>query len=651
MACCPTNEKYGYEDSRFEKDIDEHFHCSICFNVLKDPRTCKNEHAFCLDCISEHLRVNSETCPECKEDLTVATLRRPRLLNNYLSKLKINCNHASRGCVEYICVEDLESHAGSCGFAPVMCSNENCGMVINKQEREHHETVVCKYRKEECLDSGKLQEAVERLEGRLMELEGKVDTNHVEMKRIVGKMEGSLGRMNKKINEKVETLNEMVNVKVEALQNQVHQEVEGVKKQVGEVKKEVGGVKKEVGEVKKEVGGVKKEVGEVKKEVGGVKKEVGEVKKEVGGVKKEVGEVKKEVGGVKKEVGGVQRDVKDLKENLSTVNKDMNDVKVMMSQILEKLNVLELMNKLPSSLEGMLNTRKEDILIAGNISWSGTAKSAEIFLWEKNGWFEISSMNEEHQLASSFIYGDQMFVVGGFKSKTIETLNLNELPLKWKKCATDLPYPCSDHQTVVHQQRVIHIGGCHDNIGRNSDVISELQLTPPSIMKELCRMPESQDYHGAEIVDDKVLIFGGQTNDGNILNSVLVFDLKKNECKRMPPLPYPLSSMATVHWRDQAVLLGGEDKDSKILNDVFMYDCKTGKITVLPSMLEKRCACCAVITGNTIVVMGGVNEEYEVLNSVECFTMGGSSWKHLPVMNIARFYAVAEILPSTRKYV
>ena len=592
MACCPRNEKYGYEDSRFEKDVDEDFHCSICFNVLKDPRTCKNnDHALCLDCISEHLRVNSETCPQCKEDLTVATLRRPRFLNNRLSKLKINCNHASRGCLEYIYVEDLESHAGSCGFAPVMCSNENCGMVINKQEREHHEMVVCEYRKEECLDSGKRQEAVERLEGRLMELEGNVKTNHVEMKRIVGKMEGSLGGMNKKINEKVETLqgmNEIVNVKVEALQNQVHQEVGGVKKEIGEVKKEVGGVK---------------------------------------------------------------RDVKDLKENLSTVNKDMNDVKVMMSQILEKLNVLELINKLPSPSEGMLNTRKEDILIAGNFHLSETAKRAEIFSWEKNGWFEISSMNEEHTAASSFIYEDQMFVVGGYRSKTIEILNLNELPLKWKKCATDLPYPCSYHQTVVHQQCVIHIGGYNDNIHRMSDVISEFQLTSPSIMKELCRMPESLDFHGAEIVDDKILIFGGKTDGNNCLNSVLEFDPKKNECKRMPPLPYPLSRMATVHWRDQAVLLGGWGKDGKALNDVLMFDCKTGKITVLPSMLEKRYACCAVITGNTIVVFGGVNEKYYDLNSVECFTMGGSTWEHLPDMNIIRWDAVAEVLPSTRKYV
>ena len=644
MACYPTKGISGYDDSRFEKEVDEEFHCSICFNVLKDPRTCKdNDHAFCLDCISEHLRVNSETCPKCKQDLTVATLRRPRLLNNYLSKLKINCNHASRGCLEFICVKDLESHAGSCGFAPVMCSNENCGMVINKQEREHHDTVVCEYRKEECLDSGKLQEAVERLEGRLMELEGNVETNHVEMKRIVGEMEGSLGGMNKKINEKVETIqgmNEMVNVKVEALtnmQNQVHQ-------QVGRVEREVGGVKKEVG-------GVKKEVGEVKKEVGGVKKEVGEVKKEVGEVQKEVEGVKKEVGGVKKEVGGVQIDVKDLKENLSTVNKDMNDVKVMMSQILEKLNVLELMNKLPSPSEGMLNTRKEDILIAGNAYFGRTAKSAEIFSWEKNGWFEISSMNEKHRRASSFIYEDQLFVVGSSLSKTIETLNLNELPLKWKKCATDLPYPYSDHQTVVHQLRVIHIGGYNNNIWRRSDVIGELQLTSPSIMKELCRMPESRYHHGAEIVDDKILIFGGLTDGDNTLDSVLEFYPKKNECKRMPPLPYPLSNMATVHCIDQAVLLGGRDKDCKALNDVFMYDGKTGKITVLPSMLKKRSACCAVITGNTIVVMGGLSEKGEDLNSVECFTMGGSTWKDLPAMNIARYEAVAEVLPSTRKYV
>ena len=587
MACCPTPEKkYGYEDSRFEKDVDEHFHCSICYNVLKEPRMCRNDHAFCLDCITEHLKVNLQTCPECNDHLSVDTLRRPRLLTNYLSKLKIKCDHASRGCPEFICVEDLESHVKSCGFSPVMCSNENCGMEINKQDKDHHENEVCEYRKVKYQGCGKMQEVVGRLEGSLMDLDGKVEgvgkkieENHVDIKRIVAKLEGSLVGMNKMVNEKVETLkgtNKVVNEKVEAMRNRQEE------------------------------------------------------------VQREVGEVKKEV--------------KDVKENLSKVNKDVDEVKVMMSQVLEKLNMFEHLNKLPSPTEEMLNTPREDILIAaGDLHDTST----ELFSWEKNGWFEVSPMNEEHVAASSFIYKDQFFVVGGNESKTVETLDLSVLPLKWMKFRGKLPYVCSGHQTVVYQERVIHIGGFNCDEGEQSNLISKLQLTPPYNVKELCQMPEPREYHRAEIFEDKVLILGGQKSDAceDYLDSVLEFDLKTNQCKEMPPLPRPLTRMATVQWRDQVVVLGGIDKDGEFLNDVFMYDYKTGKITVLPSMLEKRCACCAVITGNTIVVMGGLNEEREDLSSVECFTMGSSTWEYLPAMNKTRFYAVAEVLPSTRKYV
>ena len=599
MACCPTQEKkYGYDDSRFEKNVDEHFHCSICYNVLKEPRMCRNnEHVFCLDCITEHLKVNSQTCPECNDHLSVDTLRRPRLLTNYLSKLKINCDHASRGCPEFICVENLESHVESCGFSPVMCSNENCGMEINKQDKDHHENEICEYRKVKCQDCGKTQEILGRLEGSLMTLDGKVEGVEKKMEKIhgdinmsVAKLEGSLVGMNKMVKEKVETLkrtNKMVNEKVEAVRNR-QEEVQW------EVKKEVGEVKKEVGEVKKEV--------------------------------------------------------KYVKENLSKVNKDVDDVKLMMSQMLEKLNMLEHLNKLPSPTEGMLNTPREDILIAaGDDDETGT----EIFSWEKNGWFEVSPMNEKLARASSFIYKDQFFVAGGNHSKTIETLDLSVVPLKWMKFPGKLPYDCDGHQTVVYEERVIHIGGFNYDERELSNVISELQLNPPYTVKELCRMPQPRECHGAEIFEDKVLILGGKKSlvCENCLDSVLEFDIKTNQCKEMPPLPRPLTRMAIVQWRDQVVVLGGQDKDGEVLNGVFMYDCKTGKITVLPSMLEKRCACCAVITGNTIVVMGGDNDEGSRLESVECFTMGGSKWEYLPAMNKARWFAVAEVLPSTRKYV
>ena len=577
MAFCPTEEKiYGYEDSRFEKDVDEHFHCSICYNVLKEPRMCRNNgHIFCLACISEHLRVNSETCPECNEHLSVDTLRRARLASNYLSKLKINCDHASRGCAELTCLEDLETHVTNCGYAPVLCSNPECGMVINKREKVHHESEVCRHRKVKCHDCGQIQEDVGTLKGNLIELNGKVEAASKEMKKSVGGLEASLKELDGKV-------------------------MKAVKNNQDQIKQEV---------------------------------------------KKEVKEVKKEVDEVKKEV-------KDVKETVSKVSKDVDEVKVMMSRVLEKLNMLEQLNKLPSPTEGILKTPREDMLIAGGgYIFSVTSTSVEIYSWEKKGWFEVSPMNEEHCGASSFIYNDQLFVVGGWCSKTIEILDLNELLLKWMKYPGKLPYQGDVHQTVVYQQRVIHIGGYNYNQRSRSGMISDLQLTSPVTMKKLCQMPEPRSCHGAETFEDKVMILGGEDRNSRPLNSVLEFDVKKNECKEMPPLPHPLTKMATVCWRDQVVVLGGYDENDQAVNDVFMYDCKTGKTTALPSMLEKRYGCCAVITGNTIVVMGGANEKNGDLSSVECFTMEGSTWEYLPTMNEARYGAVAEVLPSTRKYV
>ena len=573
MACCQKEVKYGYDDSRFEKDVDENFHCSICYNVLKEPRMCQNnEHIFCLDCITEHLKVNSKTCPECNEHLSLDTLRKaPRVLRNYLCKLKINCDHASRGCPQFTCLEELESHVSNCDYAPVLCSNAECGMEVNKQDKVHHETEVCQYRRVKCQDCGKMQEVVGRLEGRIMGLDRKVEETKKEVRNAA-----------KNTGDKVEAMNE-------------------------EMKTAIQQAGKEIEEVKEEVGDVKKEVGEVKKEV------------------------------------------KDVKENLSKVNKDVDEVKVMMSQVLEKLNMLEHLNKLPSPTEGMLNAPREDILIAGG---RDNKTGTEIFSWEKNGWFKVSPMNEDHIGASSFIYKDQLFVVGGKSTKAMETLDLSVLPLKWRKFRRELPFKCDDFQTVVCQT-VIHIGGYNYAKYKKSNKISELQLTSPSscFMKELCQMPGPRDCHSAEVFEDKVLILGGCNKTNDNLDSVLEFDPKRNECKEMPKLPVALRKMATVRWWEEVVVLGGLNKEHQVVNDVFMYNIKTGKITVLPSMLEKRWGCCAIITGDTIVVMGGRNEKGEHLNTVECFTMGGSTWEYLPSMNKARCYAVAEVLPYGRKYV
>ena len=128
------------------------FSCKICFEVLDDPVQCENnEHYFCRKCITKHLE-NSETCPTCMDQLALETLRPvPRVILEIVSQLKKpRCRHVSRGCEENVEVEDVLLHEQTCGYAPVVCSNEGCKETVNRRDQESHEMEECKFRKITC---------------------------------------------------------------------------------------------------------------------------------------------------------------------------------------------------------------------------------------------------------------------------------------------------------------------------------------------------------------------------------------------------------------------------------------------------------------------------------------------------------------------
>ena len=134
--------------------------------------------------------------------MSLDTLRKaPRVLRNCLSKLKINCDHASRGCPQFTCLEELETHVSNCGYAPVLCSNAECGMEINKQDKVHHENEICEYRRVKCQDCGKMQEVVGRLQGRMMELDRKLEE-------VRGETMKEVRNTAKNTSDKVEAMNE-----------------------------------------------------------------------------------------------------------------------------------------------------------------------------------------------------------------------------------------------------------------------------------------------------------------------------------------------------------------------------------------------------------------------------------------------------------
>ena len=547
----------GYEDDRFENPVSQNFHCPICLKVFKDPVTCqRNQHCFCRSCITRHL-TNSETCPSCKEELTLKTLTQPpRIFMSCFSELKIRCDYINRGCQRFVQLGDLKTHVKDCDFTPVLCSNEGCLAQINKRDRTHHEAELCEFRILKCHECSEIRKEMDEVKMFLSAVTDQV---------------------------------EEVKVNVEATTDQVE-----------EVKMNVAATHAKVEEMKTNSNN-----------------KMNEIKKEMRDIKKELTEINTQLMTQPDQMCGIQEAQEKMMKEIERIQIDAANV-------------------------------NESVVIAGGF---GTRKlnTVEIFRWSERSWSPLQPMKESRRGASSFVYKNRIIVtggdIGGSYTDKMESMSSDSFVGfgQWSNVPAKLPAKLWGHSSVVYNERLIVTGGFDADKMVFSDSIHEILLTPPYAAEFLSRMSEPRIYHGVELFDDKILVVGGRkaASVKDNVASAVIYDINKNECKEMAPLPFAVSEMATVRWGDNVIVIGGADENNKALNTVVIYNVKTGKSHMLPEMKCKRKRCAAVVSQNTIVVMGGRDEQGKILNSVERFSFNSYLWEHLPPMIEARVNATA----------
>ena len=370
-----------------------------------------------------------------------------------------------------------------------------------------------------------------------------------------------------------------------------------------------------------------------------------ETKVSVLNVEERVANVKERVTAMKakmKNLGTkVENNTVKMERKLDAVN---NDVRGLQTALIDAFNEMkDVLVRVDGNKKQ--NTRnkpsgdKENIIVVGGF---GTA-SVEMFNWRQRTWSPLQSMPKKRHAATSFVYDNHVITAGGccLKSGRFDDMirmNIDpnpDLSRNWSNIPVKLPYTIIRHSSVLYEDHLILTGGSDRNVA--SDCIHDVQLVPPYTVKILSRMTEPRVDHCTEIFDDSLFIAGG-TNTGveiDNLNSVVLYDIKKNECKQLSPLPYEVSLMGTVRWGDNVVVIGGADKQGKALNTVFIYNAKTEQSHMLPPMRCKRAGCTAVVIEKNIVVLGG-SDEKEVLKSVEAFNFERYTWEDLPEMSEER---------------
>ena len=355
------------------------------------------------------------------------------------------------------------------------------------------------------------------------------------------------------------------------------------------------------------------------------------------------GEMEKRMANLEK---NMERNAADMEGKLEAVNNEVRGLKTALIEGFDEMKdvLVKLEDKKEENIRKVRNTAsgdKENIIVAGG----GGTDSVEMFNWRQRTWSPLQSMRKERYGATSFVYNNHVTIAGGICSGRVDDMirmNINpnpDLSMHWSECPVKLPTKLAYHSSVLYNNHLIVTGGRNEN--GVSDCIHEVQLVPPYAVKTLSRMPEPRRDHSSQLFDDNLLIVGGSTTDRDQdnLSSVVLYDIKKNECKQLAPLPYEVSQMATVRWGDNIVVIGGVDKRSNALDTVIIYNVKTEQSHILPSMRCKRYGCTAVVIGNNIVVLGGLGKK-----SVEAFNFESYSWQELPEMSQARWFPTAVVV-------
>ncbi len=501
----------GYEDERFIHAVSTHFHCGICYNVLKEPVTCqRNEHYFCRACITKHLK-NSPTCPTCQEKLTPETITQaPRILRNCLDELNIHCDYSDRGCQEIIPLAQLQDHVDECRFAPVLCPNEGCLAKVNRQDLAGHQQALCEFRK--CCDCSELKKVVHEIA---------VNTNDVNNKM---KDLKSL----KDINESLIAVKEEVS-KTREDTNQVLHRLEALEEQVRATKEKQEAMKEAQssncsGETYQPqnilvAGGRRTDFGEMK---------LVEIFNLSGMSWSPLQQM---------ELSRVGASVFLSNGKITIAGGNTNHgptetlAKISVSQDMKSESWSEVQMRLPTTLYGHTSVLYDGTLAHIGGCYKNKNVSNHVYrenLVQATGYRRYIPpylMQEPRCFRGAEVFGSKVFIFGGRRSAdntncldSVISLDLEEM--KMKQLAS-LPYPVSEMATARWGDNVVLIGGADQNGKPLATVViynvktERWHILPP--------MNEKRKACSAVVIQDMIFVMGGRTQNNTCLRSVECF--------------------------------------------------------------------------------------------------------------------------------
>ena len=537
----------GYDDERFEQIVSETLHCIICTNVIKDPVMCqRNEHLFCRACITIHL-MYSNTCPTCMEPLTVETLRQARTAMNLLSELKIRCEFYKRGCGKFVLLGDLERHVADCGFAPAVCSNEGCQLVVNKQDLLHHETAVCELRRVKCHSCSEIRQEMDTMKVSLAAMDEKLDRNE------------------KNIETNVKEVKEDVVAKVELVQQQLNKQEESNR----QLRADNVEIKQSLNEIMKQLERMTQQTSH----------------------EDQAEQMKKGIA----EGGGMEREEKVIVAGGCDDKESLNSVEMFSLATGTWTRLQPMRQKRIGACSVVYNNQ---LFVISSVSMRTSIE--KISLNDGQPWENVPVKFAEALFTSgSVVYKGQLILIGGYDHMLSDSDRITEISLSppyTTQLLASMPQRRYGQGVAIFGDKILIVGGIET--GLSSSLLRSVVMYDITTNKcqELAPLPYTvYDMATVKWDDDKVMIMGGADSDGEPLNKVLMYNIKTQKSHELPNMKYERTGCVAAVVRDTVIVMGGMDERRRFLKTVegFRFDRNTWE--ELPPMDEARCWATAAV--------------------------------------------------------
>ena len=98
--------------------ISNHFYCSICLEVFRNPFRIKCGHVYCEECLELIINTPNRLCPTDRIKINPNEISRDLLTSEIIDELEVFCPNKKNGCTEVMILKHMENHTSSeCKFS------------------------------------------------------------------------------------------------------------------------------------------------------------------------------------------------------------------------------------------------------------------------------------------------------------------------------------------------------------------------------------------------------------------------------------------------------------------------------------------------------------------------------------------------------